>query len=281
MVSIVKESDDANKKNSADFTGVDKDIQVYERDVLDYLTDMEPQSQNLFYAGNFLEVGSGSNSIKEFYNAHYRIAGIQLPGMSFDMETDKLTRIPMFKACNFEYKVTIDWREDVYHSVQKYHEDWMRRWYDRVHDTLRCGVSGKFRSLDLIAYHYTASSDLATFLEEPEIEPLFWYRIAGMVPINIEGMKFDAANGKNDELYSVQYICSKIDLRYNMKFLSTEHNLYDTTESAKEGKSMNDVAVWSPEGINESFNSEAQQNQNLEKLRLARTLSTTYDSYLS
>ena len=44
---------------------------------------------------------------------------------------------------------------------------------------------------------------------------------------------------------------------------------------------MNDVAVWAPEGINESFNTEAQQNQNLEKLRLARTLSTTYDSYLS
>ena len=66
-----------------------------------------------------------------------------------------------------------------------------------------------------------------------------------------------------------------------MNFLSTEHTLYDTTESAKEGKSMNDVAVWAPEGINESFNTEAQQNQNLEKLRLARTLSTTYDSYLS
>ena len=202
MVSIVKQSDNPNKKNSANFTGVDKDIQIYERDVLDYLTDMEPQTQNLFYAGNFLEVGSGSSSIKEFYNAHYRIAGIQLPGISFDMETDKLTRIPIFKACNFEYKITIDWREDVYHSVQKYHEDWMRRWYDRVHDTLRCGVSGKFRSLDLIAYHYTASSDLATFLEEPEIEPLFWYRIAGMVPISIDGMKFDASSGKNDELYS-------------------------------------------------------------------------------
>ncbi len=281
MISIVKQSDSPNKKNSANFTGVDKDIQTYERDLLDYLTDMEPQTQNLFYAGNFLEVGSGADSIKEFYNAHYRIAGIQLPGMSFDMETDKLTRIPMFKACNFEYKITIDWREDVYHSVQKYHEDWMRRWYDRVHDTLRCGVSGKFRALDLVAYHYTASSDLATFLEEPEIEPLFWYRIAGMVPISIDGMKFDASNGKNDELYSVQYMCSKIDLRYNMNFLSTEHTLYDTTESAKEGKSMNDVAVWAPEGINESFNTEAQQNQNLEKLRLARTLSTTYDSYLS
>ena len=44
---------------------------------------------------------------------------------------------------------------------------------------------------------------------------------------------------------------------------------------------MNEVAVWAPEGVNESFHSGAQQNQNLEKLRLARTLSTTYDSYLS
>ena len=86
MISIVKQSDSPNKKNSANFTGVDKDIQTYERDLLDYLTDMEPQTQNLFYAGNFLEIGSGSDSIKEFYNAHYRIAGIQLPGMSFDME---------------------------------------------------------------------------------------------------------------------------------------------------------------------------------------------------
>ena len=281
MVSIVKQSDDINKKNSANFEGVNKDIQIYERDLQDYLSDMEPQTQNLFYAGNFLEIGSGSDSIKEFYNAHYRIASIQFPGMSFDMETDKLTRIPMFKNCNFEYKITIDWREDVYHSVQKYHEDWMRRWYDRVHDTLRCGVSGKFRSMDFIAYHYTSSSDLAAFLEEPEIEPLFWYRIAGMVPINIEGMKFDASNGKNDELYSVQYMCSKIDLRYNMNFLSTEGSLYGTTKNAELGKSMNSISVWSPEGINDSFNSEAQANQNLEKLRLARTLSTTYDSYLS
>ena len=76
-------------------------------------------------------------------------------------------------------------------------------------------------------------------------------------------------------------MCSKIDLRYNMNFLSTEHNLYDTTKNAESGQSMNAITVWSPEGINDSFNSEAQANQNLEKLRLARTLSTTYDSYLS
>ena len=50
MISIVKQSDSPNKKNSANFTGVDKDIQTYERDLLDYLTDMEPQTQNLFYA---------------------------------------------------------------------------------------------------------------------------------------------------------------------------------------------------------------------------------------
>ncbi|MCF0125612.1 MAG: hypothetical protein HUJ68_07640 [Clostridia bacterium] len=281
MVTIVKESDNPNKKNSANFEGVSQDIANYERDLVDYISDLEPQTQNLFYAGNFLEVGSGNTALKEFYNAHYRISSIQLPGTSFDMETDKLTRIPMFKACNFEYKITIDWREDVYHSVQKYHEDWMRRWYDRVHDTFRCGISGKFRSMDLIAYHYTASSNIAAFLEEPEIEPLFWYRIAGMVPIQIEGMKFDASNGRNEEVFSVQYMCSKIDLRYNKDFLSTNHGLYSTTGEADGNSTMGQVAVWSPEGIQETFNAGAASNQNLEKLRLARTLSTTYDSYLS
>ena len=35
MISIVKQSDSPNKKNSANFTGVDKDIQTYERDLLD------------------------------------------------------------------------------------------------------------------------------------------------------------------------------------------------------------------------------------------------------
>ena len=63
--------------------------------------------------------------------------------------------------------------------------------------------------------------------------------------------------------------------------LITEGSLYGTTKNAELGKSMNSISVWSPEGINDSFNSEAQANQNLEKLRLARTLSTTYDSYLS
>lgn len=278
MVTIVKEGD-LSRKNSADFDKTSNDIAIYERDLPDYLYDLEPQTQNLFYAGNFVEGGTGDSSIKEFYNAQYRIAGIQLPGISFDMDIDKITRIPMFKACNYDYKVTIEWREDVYHSVQKYHEDWMRRWYDRVHDTLRCGPQGKFRRMDLIAYHYKSKSGLADFLEEPEIEPLFWYRISGMVPISIDGMKFDASNGKNDEVYSVQYLCAKIDLRYNKNFIFNTSSLYDTTKEAKDADLKN-ANVWSPEGL-QGFDTQANYNINLEKLRLARTLSTTYDSYLS
>ena len=44
MISIVKQSDSPNKKNSANFTGVDKDIQTYERDLLDYLTPIHDQN---------------------------------------------------------------------------------------------------------------------------------------------------------------------------------------------------------------------------------------------
>jgi hypothetical protein len=192
---------------SYEFKSAISNIENFESDAIDYLYDVEPQSQNLFYVCNFHEK-SGS---KEFYNASFRARSVDLPGVTLGTKTDVLTHLPVFDTAEYERIVTINWFEDVYHSVQKYHEDWVASWYNFKYETLRCGPSGKFRSIDLIAYHFVNSNTKDAVLETPDVEPLFAYRIAGMVPNSLPQVKFDYGAEQNDSPYTITYRCSKIE----------------------------------------------------------------------
>ena len=259
------------------FGNFNETLEQFEIDQIDYLYDVEPQSQNLFWVGHFTE----GNDTKVFYNSQFRIRSIKFPDLSFEMENNDLTKLAQFKSANYDRKVTISWFEDVYHSVQKYHEDWMDRWWNKTYDVLRCGVGGKFRKLDLVAYHRKNLAEENSIMETPEIEPLFVYSLSGMVPISINGMMFDYERDSNEELYTINYICSKIDLRFSNKIgLGKTTNIYgggnDSLSTLKNTSQIKNV--WSPSGIVETEVGGDNGEKGYEALRIARSSSTHYDS---
>lgn len=257
-------------------------IKKFERDQVDYLYDVEPQSQNLFMVANFNEYGTGNDSLKEMFNAQFRIRSIKTPDWTFSMETDPLTRVPLLKESTFSYDVTIDWFEDVYHSVRMYHENWANRWYDRVFDTLRCGVSGKFRKLELLAYHYKTKDN--NIFSDPVPEPIFVMKIGGMMPTSVPGMQFSYDNDGNDQMLSISYKCSSVELLYNKDFTTgdtaekkkgADANLFDSTgKTDSEDKNGKDLPIWQATGIESNYGETGEK----ESLRIARSVTTRYDS---
>lgn len=249
-------------------------IEKFEYNGIDYLYDVEPQSNNLFMVGNFTEHNLGGGSaIKEFFNAQYRIRSIKLPDFTLSIDSDELTRIPVFKEGNMNYEVTIDWFEDVYHSVRQYHQNWVDRWYNPQYGVLRCGYSGKFRQLDIVAYHYKNKNtgSINDLTSRPEVEPLFVVHLGGMVPLSVPGIQFSYDQDGAETNYSTTYKVGKFTISYFNDFTSTENSMYASSKEAKDASEK----LWNPEGITSEIAGEVDDG---EKIRVARAISTRYDT---
>jgi hypothetical protein len=238
---------------------------------LDYTYDLEPQSQNLFYAGYFCEAGDGTDeqSMKMFYNAAYRIKKVSIPFPSMTIEYHPETRAPLVKEVSYTNEISIDWFEDVYHSVQKYHLDWFNRWYSREYDCFRCGIQGKFRKMAVIAFHYT-NAETETIIPVPKIEPLFAFIIGGLIPKTIPAMVFDYSSDQNDSLIQMSYNCGPIRWVFSEKVgigsdpdTKKVDNLFNNSAS----KSFESVVIGSPIS---SFDTENTSHEDLERLRITR-----------
>jgi len=192
------------------------ELDRYQSDGIDYLYDVEPQSQNLFWAGYFRQSMRGNAPLNSFYNASYRIRKIKIPMPQMETEIHNELRLPIFRSANYSQEVSIDWFEDVYHSVQKYHLDWFNRWYNREFDVLRCGLHGKFRQLSVVAYHYI-NSESKSLIETPIVQPIFAFHIGGLIPASLPDMTFDHSSDQNDSVLSMTYRCGRIQWTYSDK----------------------------------------------------------------
>ena len=219
-------------------------LDTFSSDILDYLYEIEPQSQNLFWAGFFCETGNGDNGLRIFYNACYRIRSIQIPMPGLEFEHQKDYRIPVFKNINYSQEVTIDWFDDVYHSVLMYHTNWVERWYNRYFDVLRTGRKGKFRKLFVVPFHYINSpTDFNSPIEVPVVEPLMAFEIGGLVPKTIPPLKFDYGTDGNDQSLSITYNCAKVYWGHNIELInSTLPPSHFSTETQEKPSIQNEKA---------------------------------------
>jgi hypothetical protein len=258
---------------------------------VDYLYKIEPQSQNLFFAGYFCEAGASNDtspnpqdqsgsSMKMFYNARYRIRKITIPFPSMEIEYHPELRAPMPKSVNYQNEITIDWFEDVYHSVQKYHIDWFNRWYTREYDCFRCGIQGKFRKLAIVAFHYVnknIESGVDSIVPVPKIEPLFCFVLGGLIPKQIPSMTFDYNADQNDNMLSMTYHCGPIRWIYtsDLGFGDTNPGGLFSDNATSAMKVANDLPASKNIPFLRASNDTSSQvgedkNSNWEKLRIIR-----------
>jgi len=270
----------SNRSGQIDLSQFKDVLDRFQSDAIDYLYDLEPQSQNLFWAGYFCEASEGTAQEKAFYNAAYRIRKITIPMPKMEIDQNNVLRAPIFKNANFTQEVNIEWVEDVYHSVQKYHLDWYARWYNRQYDVLRCGVQGKFRKLLVIAYHYVNSREEKQYLiETPTVQPIMAFHIGGLIPLDLPDMTFDYNSDQNDQALSVRYKCGRVQWAYSDEIgLGQSASIWGTAEQGVQSldRDKDTILTWNPEGfIQDAL--ERDGTSLLEKLRITRA-ATSYQA---
>ena len=269
--SLTKEG--TERAGQLDFDNFLHILDTYQSDAIDYLYDLEPRSQNLFWVGYFRQAVTHNGELRPFYNASYRINKISIPMPSMSLSIQNSLRAPIFDKVEFPMTVNISWHEDVYHSVHKYHLDWFARWYNRQYDVLRCGVNGKFRQLTIVAYHYI-NEDVESIIEVPSIQPIMAFKIGGLVPEKLPSMDFDHGSAQNDKTLDLTYKCGLIQWAYSDKIGLGQRagRLFDPAIADNPSFVMdenNRVDIWNPEGFAQEGSQSPMENI-LETVRITR-----------
>jgi hypothetical protein len=253
-------------------------LNSYQADGIDYLYDLEPQSNNLFYAGFFRESDKqGGPQQRPFFNAAYRIKSISWNGPKLSFEHDVRTHLPKMKTHDYDVSVTIEWHEDVYHSVRRYHLNWMQRWYDRGYDVLRCGPEGKFRRMSVVAFHYVNAADpkQASVIEVPVAQPIMVFDFGGLVPEGFGDWTFSHEGDQNDTAVQITYKAARVNWSYGSNITipdpagGNKSIWLQSTTAVPAG--VNQAKIWSPVGFaQDKAGTDASETDDLERLRIAR-----------
>lgn len=194
-----------------------EDLANFEYDGVNYLYDLEPQQNNLFWAGNFND-GKAGNENFAFHNSQFRIQKIVLKMPNLKFEVHPQLRVPLIKAVEFSRELKIQFVEDVYHSVQKYHFDWLCNFYNRSKDCLVNDVKGKFRKLDVVLFHYVNTGGMqgtaSQYVEAPMVEKILSLEIGGMIPEDYGNFELDMKNDAGEQLVEMSYKISRCYLKY-------------------------------------------------------------------
>ena len=197
--------------SKADSTDKLNFLENFQDDVLDYLYNLEPPANNLFWAGNFQTFATNDGKYEEkniaLPNAQFRIKKISFdsPGLEFG-DDNKHTFQQFVKSYKPVQEVKIDFRDDFAHSVKRYHMDWQKYWYHRKHGVFRTGAYGKIRGFDIILFHYAPESSGAGLIKAlPVARPILGIQIRGMMPATISGWEFDTDAPNNEQLFSATY----------------------------------------------------------------------------
>lgn len=184
----------------------------FQDDILDYLYNLEPPANNLFWAGNFQTFGGDSGKAEDkgaisLPNAQFRIKKISFdsPGLEFT-DDNKHTFQQFVKTYKPVQEVKIEFRDDFAHSVKHYHMDWLKYWYHRKHMAFRTGAYGKLRGFDIILFHYAPTEFNSNPIQSlPKPIPILGIKIRGMMPANFGGWEFDTDAPNNEQTFSATY----------------------------------------------------------------------------
>lgn len=220
----------------------------FEYDGTNYIYDMPPAQPNLFWAGNMSSglkggladsMNDARNSPRLFHNAQFRIQSVQINGIQLQFTQDShMTHRDYLTSITLNKDITITWLEDVYFSVKKYHMDWFNNWYDSYSDSFVTGPTGKFRQLDVVAFHYKQNKSI---YEEPVVEPILLIALRGLVPTKVGDFEFNATQA-GKQTVSINYKMNHAMVFYNSALNDGKGEADPIYSQVKEQSSV----VWSP-----------------------------------
>ena len=195
---------------------------------INFLYNLEPAQDNMFICSPIVSNGDSASIVgyplttpiigetenpialpaQTFQTASYRLysAKFSLP----KIKTEQFARIRknMITGIEMNQTFTLEWIEDCFHSVRKYHHDWFNCWYYRESDSFKTGkTTGRYRSFHIYMYHIAHNNE--------QIVPHVWgvIDIRDAFPIDLGDITLSADSGNS--IYSCQYMANFIDLRFS------------------------------------------------------------------
>lgn len=171
-----------------------------ERLGVDYLYDLEHAQNNLFF------MGCDNTS-----DAQFRISSVSLPAQTMSFERNNNRGISISSIEPGE-EITVNWIEDAYRSVENFHLQWMRQWYDFGADCIPIGSGGKYKTFTILVYHYINKNKTGGApVVQPD--PVLKVILEGCVPngLNSTELSWEGGGLKG---YSATYKVSRIKYEY-------------------------------------------------------------------
>ena len=232
----------------ASFTSDDlKQMSYLEYDGINYIYDMPSLANNSFYVAKFGEyLSSPEQDYRVFDNVAYRVHGVEFALPSLEYESHDELQMEFLKTVKYNKTVSLYWLEDAYHSVKKYHFDWLTHFYNKKGDYLVNGAKGKFRNCSIIVFHTKQpAGGLGISEAKPVIEPILKLEIRGMQVKDFGSFSLKYGSPQSESLLKIDYSIMSCNMKYNANYNIAESGSMAGRNKSTTNAEKNNV-LWAP-----------------------------------
>lgn len=193
---------------------------------LDYLYGVMPVANDSLFIADLV----GAAGVK---NARFRIKDITITPPTLEYEYDEQLRASFPKKSTINDTVTINWYEDAFDSIQKYHLALMSRAVDFGTGIWAVGHPPMI-DMNVVKYAFVEGNESleSPFDSLPMPKQTGYCFMKGLQPISIGEIKYDSAGGGDIKTVTVTYKVIRIDYQ-NVTSAITEISEDDFWGSAK------------------------------------------------
>ena len=184
----------------------------------EYLFNLDPATGNLFYLDS-IKISKEATESTENNNIinplRYRVKSLKLDntiGIEYDQNKVLLPGNPIcVTGIKEAHSVVIEWVEDSFFRVQKFHQDWIGKWFKNK--TLIDGRDGKLIDFHFIVFYFdNTGGNLA-----PALKPKTSYKIElkGCAPTDLSDFSFSYDEQDNGKTFVGKYFAQEIIINGN------------------------------------------------------------------
>ena len=170
----------------------------------EYLFNLDPATGNLFYLDSIKISGAtteGKDISGDSNPLRYRVKSLKLDntiGIEYDQNRVLLPGNPIcVTGIKEAHSVTIEWVEDSFFRVQKFHQDWISKWFQNK--TLIDGRDGKLIDFHFIVFYFDNENGSLS----PVLKPKTSYEITlkGCAPTDLSDFSFSYDEQDNGKIF--------------------------------------------------------------------------------
>ena len=179
----------------------------------EYLFNLDPATGNLFYLDSIKISKTATENTENttiINPLRYRVKSLKLDntvGIEYDQNRVLLPGNPIcVTGIKEAHSVVIEWVEDSFFRVQKFHQNWISKWFQNK--TLIDGRDGKLIDFTFIVFYFdNTSGNLA-----PALKPKTSYKVElkGCAPTDLSDFSFSYDEQDNGKTFIGKYFAQEI-----------------------------------------------------------------------